>query len=104
VSVGLQRLREEPDLLRRAAADKGEDPALVDRALDLAEQRRVHVAELDAAKARRNSVSEQIAEAVRAGSDPASQDLRRLKDVSRLESAGIKLPSNLFQERVLLRD
>ena len=90
MSVGLQRLREEPDLLRRAAADKGEDPAVVDRGLDLAEQRRVLVAELDAAKARRNSVSEQIAEAVRGGADPESQDLRRLKDVSRVESAGIK--------------
>ena len=77
VSVGLQRLRDEPDLLRRATADKGEDPALVDRALDLAEQRRVLVAELDAAKARRNTVSEQIAEAVRAGADPGSPDLVR---------------------------
>ena len=90
MSVGLHRLRDEPDLLRRATADKGEDPTLVDRALDLAEQRRVLVAELDAAKARRNTVSEQIAEAVRAGSDPGSPDLMRLKDVSRLESAGIK--------------
>ena len=90
MSVGLQRLREEPDRLRRATADKGEDPTLVDRALELAEQRRVHVAELDAAKARRNTVSEQIAGAVRAGSDPGSPDLMRLKDVSRLESAGIK--------------
>jgi seryl-tRNA synthetase len=90
MSVGLQRLREEPDLLRRATSDKGEDPTLVDRALELAEQRRVLVAELDAAKARRNTVSEQIAEAVRAGADPASPDLMRLKDVSRLESAGIK--------------
>ena len=105
MSVGLQRLREEPDLLRRAAADKGEDPALVDRALELAEQRRVLVAELDAAKARRNTVSEQIAEAVRAGADPGSPDLMRLKDVSRIESAGIKrLEANLATVQASLDD
>ena len=33
MSVGLQRLREEPDVIRKGAIDKGEDPALVDRAL-----------------------------------------------------------------------
>ena len=40
MSVGLQRLRDEPDLLRRATADKGEDPGVVDRALELDERRR----------------------------------------------------------------
>ncbi len=40
MSVGLQRLRDEPDLLRRATADKGEDPAVVERALELDERRR----------------------------------------------------------------
>ena len=34
VSVGLQRLREEPDAIRKGAIDKGEDPALVDRGAD----------------------------------------------------------------------
>ena len=33
MSVGLQRLREEPDAIRKGAIDKGEDPALVDAAL-----------------------------------------------------------------------
>ena len=35
MSVGLQRLREEPDVIRQGAIDKGEDPALVDRAIAL---------------------------------------------------------------------
>ena len=35
MSVGLQRLRDEPDVIRDGAIDKGEDPALVDRALEL---------------------------------------------------------------------
>jgi hypothetical protein len=33
MSVGLQRLREEPDAIRQGAIDKGEDPGLVDTAL-----------------------------------------------------------------------
>jgi seryl-tRNA synthetase len=90
VSVGLQRLRDEPDLLRRATADKGEDPTVVDRALDLAERRRVLIAEADRTKAERNAASEQIANAIRGGADPESEELRRLKDVSRIATAGIK--------------
>ena len=30
MSVGVQRLREEPDAIRQGAIDKGEDPGLVD--------------------------------------------------------------------------
>ena len=40
MSVGLQRLRDEPEVIRQGAIDKGEDPALVDRALELDERRR----------------------------------------------------------------
>ncbi len=40
MSVGIQRLRDEPDVIRAGALDKGEDPALVDRALELDERRR----------------------------------------------------------------
>ena len=40
MSVGLQRLRDEPDVIRQGAIDKGEDPALVDRALELDGERR----------------------------------------------------------------
>jgi seryl-tRNA synthetase len=40
VSVGLQRLRDEPDAIRDGAVKKGEDPALVDRALELDAGRR----------------------------------------------------------------
>ncbi len=40
MSVGLQRLRDEPDVIRKGAIDKGEDPALVDAALELDARRR----------------------------------------------------------------
>jgi seryl-tRNA synthetase len=89
VSVGLQRLRDEPDLLRQAATDKGEDPAVVDRALTLDERRRAHIGQIDLQKAARNRISTEIAEAIRAGSDPNSSELMQLKNSSRLASEGL---------------
>jgi seryl-tRNA synthetase len=79
VSVGLQRLREEPDLLKRAASDKGEDPAVVDTAISLDGRRRALVAEGDALKAERNDASRRIGEAVRAGADPNGPEVAELK-------------------------
>ena len=70
MSVGLQRLREDADRLKLAAADKGEDPSVVDRAVELDERRRTLVAEADALKAERNEASRRIGEAIRAGADP----------------------------------
>ena len=40
MSVGAQRLRDEPEVIRKGAIDKGEDPALIDRALELDGRRR----------------------------------------------------------------
>lgn len=59
MSVGLQRLRAEPDLLRRACIDKGIDPSVVDRALVVdtryrrlqAESLRLHTERRQAARA-----------------------------------------------------
>ena len=82
MSVGLQRLRDEPDLLRRGAADKGDDPATVDRALELDGRRRHLLAEGDALKAERNEASRKIGEAVRAGSDPNGPDVGQFKSAS----------------------
>jgi seryl-tRNA synthetase len=82
VSVGVQRLREEPELLRKGAVDKGEDPAVVDRALELDERRRALVAEGDALKAERNAGSKRIGEAIRAGSDPDGPEVAELKAAS----------------------
>ncbi len=79
MSVGLQRLRDEPDLLRAAASDKGEDASIVDRAIDLDERRRTVVAEGDALKAERNLSSKRIGEAIRAGADPNGPEVAWLK-------------------------
>ena len=82
MSVGFQRLRDEPDLLRRASSDKGEDPALVDSALELDERRRRLLGESDALKAERNDASRSIGEAVRGGADADGPDVANLKAAS----------------------
>ena len=82
MSVGLQRLRDEPDLLRRATADKGEDPGVVERALELDGRRRDLLAEGDALKAERNEASRKVGDAVRAGADPNGDEVAELKAAS----------------------
>ncbi len=82
MSVGLQRLREDADRLKLAAADKGEDPSVVDRAVELDERRRALVAEADALKAERNEASRRIGEAIRGGGDPNGPEVAELKAAS----------------------
>jgi seryl-tRNA synthetase len=82
MSVGLQRLREDADRLKLAAADKGEDPSVVDRAVELDERRRTLVAEADALKAERNEASRRIGEAIRGGADPSGPGVGELKAAS----------------------
>ena len=82
MSVGLQRLRDDADLLRRATADKGEEAALVDRALELDERRRRLQGEGDSLKAERNDASKRIGEAVRGGADANGPEVAELKAAS----------------------
>ena len=70
MSVGLQRLRDEPDVIRKGAIDKGEDPAVVDRALELDARRRQLLGESEALKAERNAASKRIGEAIKGGAAP----------------------------------
>jgi seryl-tRNA synthetase len=82
VSVGLPRLREEPDVIRKGAVDKGEDPALVDRALDLDAERRRLLAETESLKARRNEASKQVGAAIQGGAKPDGPEVAELKRTS----------------------
>ena len=98
MSVGLERLRAEPDQLRQAAVDKGEDPAAVDAALKLDERRRELLSEGDALKAERNAASARIGEAVRAGADPSGAEIAELRAASsgvgeRIQSIDAELAS-----------
>ena len=79
MSVGLQRLRDDAARVRQGAIDKGEDPTLVDAALDLDRRRRTLLAEGDRLKGERNATSKRIGDAIREGSradGPEVADLR----------------------------
>ncbi len=82
MSVGLQRLRDEPDRIRDGAVRKGEDPSVVDRALELDAERRRLLGESEALKAERNAASKRIGEAVKAGAAPDGDEVAGLKAAS----------------------
>jgi seryl-tRNA synthetase len=80
MSVGLARLRAEPDAIRKGAIDKGEDPAIVDRALQLdqAERRRL-VSLIDLMRGERNRASAEIGALVRSGESPSGPLISELR-------------------------
>jgi seryl-tRNA synthetase len=82
VSVGLQRLRDDAETIRRGAFDKGEDPSLVDAAIAADERRRRLLGEGDALKAERNAASKRIGEAIKAGARPDGPEVAELKAAS----------------------
>ncbi|MEA2620320.1 MAG: seryl-tRNA synthetase [Chloroflexota bacterium] len=82
MSVGVQRLRDEPELIRDGAIRKGEDPALVDRALGLDGERRRLLAESASLKAERNAASQRIGEAVKAGAAADGPEVAGLRATS----------------------
>jgi seryl-tRNA synthetase len=90
MSVGLQRLREEPDVIREGAVRKGEDPGLVDHALQLDAERRRLLAETEALKAERNAVSREIGESIKAGADPGGPEVADLRARSTVAGERIK--------------
>jgi seryl-tRNA synthetase len=79
MSVGLARLREEPDAIRKGAADKGEDPSLVDAALEADARRRTLQGEGDALRAERNAASKSIGEAIKGGAKPDGPEVASLR-------------------------
>jgi seryl-tRNA synthetase len=79
VSVGLARLREEPDAIRKGALDKGEDPALVDAALEADARRRELQGEGDSLRAERNTASKSIGEAIKGGARPDGPEVAALR-------------------------
>ncbi|MGD0121895.1 MAG: serine--tRNA ligase [Candidatus Limnocylindrales bacterium] len=82
MSIGLARLREEPDRIRQGAIDKGEDPSVVDAALALEARRRQLLGDSDRLKAERNAASKTIGEAIRAGAAPNGPEVAALRQAS----------------------
>ena len=79
MSVGLARLRAEPEAIRRGAIDKGEDPALVDRALARDARRRELQGEADALRAERNTLSRDIGSAIKGGAAAEAPELAQAR-------------------------
>jgi seryl-tRNA synthetase len=105
MSVGLQRLRDEPDLIRRGAIDKGEDPALVDSALELDARRRRLLGESETLKAERNAASKRIGEAIKGGAAPDGDEVTGLKADSTAAGERIKvLDAELAEVEATLDD
>ena len=80
MSVGIQRLRDDPDTIRRGARDKDQDATLVDLALERDRRRREWLSYLERDRARLNVVSKEIGGMVRAGADPNDAAIRKLRD------------------------
>ena len=78
-----------PTPIREGAVRKGEDPALVDRAIELDAERRRLLAENEALKAERNTVSKQIGEAIKAGAAPDGPEVADLRAAS--TAAGVRI-------------
>ncbi len=105
MSIGLGRLREEPDRIRQGAIDKGEDPSIVDAALALDERRRELLGDSDGLKAERNAASKKIGEAIRAGAKPDGPEVAELKRTSTEAGARIeKLDADLAATESQLED
>jgi seryl-tRNA synthetase len=105
VSVGIQRLRDEPDAIRDGAIRKGEDPALIDRALELDATRRRLLAESEALKAGRNATSKRMGDAIRAGAAPDGPDVAELRASSTAAGERIKgLDASLAETEAALDD
>jgi seryl-tRNA synthetase len=82
MSVGLQRLRDDAETVRRGAVDKGEDPTIVDRVLELDARRRTLLGDGDSLKAERNAASKQIGAAIKGGAKPDGPEVAELKATS----------------------
>jgi seryl-tRNA synthetase len=82
VSIGTQRLRDDADRVRQGAIDKGEDPSIVDAALELDSRRRALLGEGDGLRAGRNAVSKQIGDAIRGGAAPDGPEVAALRRAS----------------------
>ena len=79
MSVGLARLRAEPDAIRKGAIDKGEDPSIVDAALAADARRRELQGEADTLRGERNTVSKDIGGAIKGGARPDAPELASLR-------------------------
>ncbi len=79
--LDLREIRENPDAARAALAVRGFDAALLDEALEVDEQRRALLPELEQLRARKNEASKRIGDLQRGGED-ASAAIAETRELS----------------------
>ena len=105
MSVGVQRLRDQPDVIRRGAIDKGEDPQIVDQAIERDVERRAIQAETDNLRASLKGASSEVGAVIKAGAAPGSAPVEALKVKAReLGSRIAEQESRLQQLEAELED
>ncbi|HEY7024426.1 MAG TPA: serine--tRNA ligase [Candidatus Limnocylindrales bacterium] len=105
MSVGLQRLRDDAKTIRDGATAKGEDPALVDKAIAADEERRRLLGDVDGLRAQRKEISAQVGAAMKAGGAGADELKARSTEIgTRIEAGDARLRELEAQlEDLLLR-
>jgi len=98
VSVGLQRLRDEPDVIRRGAIDKGEDPHIVDQAIERDVERRAIQAQTDNLRTSLKAASSEVGAVIKAGAAPGSAPVEALKVKARELGSRIAEQESRLQE------
>jgi seryl-tRNA synthetase len=98
MSVGLQRLRDEPDIIRRGASDKGEDPKIVDQAITRDVERRAIQAQTDNLRASLKGASSEVGAVIKAGAAPGSGPVEALKVKARELGSRIAEQETRLQE------
>ncbi len=88
MSVGLQRLRDDADTIRKGAIAKREDPALVDQAIAADEERRRLLGDVDGLRAQRKDISAQVGAAMKAGGAGADELKARSTELGTRIEAG----------------
>lgn len=75
-------IRDHTDVVKEGVRNKGEDPAQVDRALELDEQRRNLLQRVEQLKARKNAVSAEVAKKKARGEDTSAifEEMRKVSD------------------------
>jgi seryl-tRNA synthetase len=89
MSVGAQRLRVEPEVVKQGAIAKGEDPALVDHAVAIDAKRRDLLGKADGLRAQRKDISASIGGVIKTGADPNGVEVEQLKAQSNWMAAEI---------------
>jgi seryl-tRNA synthetase len=88
MSVGIQRLRDDGDAIRRGATDKGYEAALVDQALAADEERRRLQTEIGSSRAKRKGLSAQVGAAIKSGAANADELRRKSVELGTRIDAG----------------